>query len=397
MKKSYWFALWLGLGVLLSACAVQIQANRPLANSTLAAMNTPASSTDNTTTPEATPAISTTVTTTDTLTTTSTTTDTSTLPDTAGMTIGEILNSVDNLSMFATAVNTAGMELAFNANGPLTVFAPGNAAFEALPSATQAALLADPVQLAQILQYHIVVEQANSTQLAQLDSLQTAAGEPMTVTLSVDGGLQVGGAQIVYADLPATNGVIHVINRILTPPSLALDLPVAAPAAMALQKNAPDETLEELKQADTSQETVVAVLNSISGLKTAATAIAAAGLTDALQERGPFTLFVPTDPAFQEMPAEQIDALLNDRAALADRLRYHLVLGDVNSADLAKLPTVLTASGEELVITVQEDGQIFVNGAPVYQTDIEASNGTIHIIGGVLTPPSDKTVADASG
>lgn len=375
MKKSYWVALWLGTGVLLSACAMQIQAPALPANSTPTTHNTPSTSANDPTTAEA----------------------TATLPDTAGMTIGEILNRVDNLSMFATAVNTAGMELAFNADGPLTVFAPGNAAFEALPAATRAALLADPVQLAQILQYHIVIEQANSTQLAQLDSLQTAAGEPMTVTLSVDGGLQVDGAQIVYANLPATNGVIHVINRILTPPSLALDLPAAAPAAMMLQKNAPDESLEELKQADTSQETVVVVINSISGLKTAATAIAAAGLTDALQERGPFTLFVPTDPAFQEMPAEQIEALLNDRAALADRLRYHLVLGDVNSADLAKLPTVLTASGEELVITVQEDGQIFVNGAPVYQTDIEASNGTIHIIGGVLTPPSDKSVADASG
>lgn len=378
MKKSYWFALWLGLGVLLSACAMQIQANRSPANSTQAAMNTSSASTN-------------------TLTTTSNTSDTTTLPDTAGMTIGEILNSVDNLSMFAATVNTAGMALAFNADGPLTVFAPENAAFAALPEATRTALLADPVQLAQILQYHLVIDQANSTQLARSDNLQTAAGEPLTITISVDGGLLVDGAQIVYADLPATNGVIHVINRILTPPSLALDLPAAAPDTMALQKSAADETLEELKQADTSQETVVAVINSISGLKTAATAIAAAGMSDALQEQGPFTLFVPTDPAFQEMPAEQIEALLNDRAALADRLRYHLVLDDINSADLAKSPTVRTASGEELVITVQENGQIFVNGVPVYQTDIEAANGTIHVIGGVLTPPSDKTVTDASG
>ena len=142
---------------------------------------------------------------------------------------------------------------------------------------------------------------------------------------------------------------------------------------------------------------MVTVINSISGLKTAATAIAAAGMIDALQGRGPFTLFVPTDPAFQEIPPEQVEALLNDRAALADRLRYHLILGDINSADLAKLPTVLTASGEEVVIMVQENGQIFVNGIPVYQTDIEAVNGTIHVIGGVLTPPSESAVKDAEG
>lgn len=373
MKRSNWVALWLGLGVLLSACTLQIQADRLPGNSAQAASNSPPSSTN---TPTTTPALP---------------------SDTAAMTIGEILNRVDNVSMFAAAVQTAGMELAFNANGPLTVFVPGNAAFEALPEPTRTALLADPVQLAQILQYHIVVDQADTAHLARLTHLETAAGEPVTVTLSVDGGLQVDEAQIVYADLPAANGVIHVINRILTPPALALELPAAPTTAMALQKSAPDETLEELKQADTSQETVVAVINSISGLETAATAIAAAGMTDALQERGPFTLFVPTDPAFQEIPAEQTEVLLNDRAALADRLRYHLVLGDLNSTDLAQLPTVRTASGEELVITVQENGQIFVNGVPVYQTDIEAVNGTIHVIGGVLTPPSDQTVTDASG
>lgn len=393
MKSSNWIAWWLGLGVLLSACTMQIQANRLPANSTLAALTPPPVSNNATIPPTATKTISATNATANTQATTATPPE----PDTADMTIGEIMNSVGNLSMFATAVDSAGMEVAFNANGPLTVFVPGNDAFAALPEATQAALLADPVQLAQILQYHIVVDQADTAHLARLTSLQTAAGEPITVTISVDGGLQVDDAQIVYADLPATNGVIHVINRILTPPSLALDLPAASATTMALQKSAPDETLEELKQADTSQETLVSVINSISGLKTAATAIAAAGLTDALQERGPFTLFVPTDPAFQEMPADQIEALLNDRAALADRLRYHLVLGDINSADLAKLPTVLTASGEELVITVQEDGQIFVNGVPVYQTDIEAANGTIHVIGGVLTPPSDQSVTDASG
>lgn len=395
--KNYWFSLLFGL--LLCACTTPIQANRMPANSTLAAMNTLALPNNNTTptTSTATRPVSTTVSATAPMTATDTTTGATTLPDTAGMTIGEIINTVDNFSMLATTVDTAGMALAFNADGPLTVFAPGNAAFAALPTATRAALLADPVQLAQILQYHIVVDQANSTQLARLDTVPTAAGEPITITIGVDGELRVDGAQIVYTDLLAANGVIHVINQILTPPSLNLVLPAAAPETLALKAQVPDDTLEELKQADTSQETVVAVINSISGLKTAATAIAAAGMTDALQGRGPFTLFVPTDPAFQEMPAEQIEALLNNRAALADRLRYHLVLGDINSADLAKLPTVLTASGEALVITVQENGQIFVNGVPVYQADIEASNGTIHVIGGVLTPPSDNSVADASG
>lgn len=319
------------------------------------------------------------------------------LPDTATMNIAEIIQSVGNFSMLATAVDTAGMELAFAAEGPLTVFAPSNAAFEAVPAETRDVLLADPTLLTAILQYHIVVDQVDSAALARLGRIETAAGEPVTVTINLDGNLLVDGAQIVYTDMPAANGVLHIINQILTPPTLDLALPAAAPATMALKEEAPDETLEELKQADTSQQTVIEVINSISGLKTAATAIDAAGMTDALQGRGPFTLFVPTDPAFREIPDEQLQAFLNDGAALADRLRYHLVLGDVNSSDLATLSTVLTASGEEVVITVQENGRIFVNGAPVYQTDIEAVNGVIHVIGEVLTPPSALPEIDVSG
>ena len=118
----------------------------------------------------------------------------------------------------------------------------------------------------------------------------------------------------------------------------------------------------------------------------AARAIDAAGLTAALSQPGPFTLFVPTDPAFAQLPDEQLADLLNDTAALADMLQYHLVLDAVTSGDLATLPTLLTASGATLSVTVQDNGRIFINGAPVYQTDIEASNGIIHVIGQVLTP-----------
>ena len=147
-----------------------------------------------------------------------------------------------------------------------------------------------------------------------------------------------------------------------------------------------DDTLEELSAADTSDQTIVEVVNSISGLSTAATAIDAAGLTDVLEQPGPFTLFVPTDPAFAELPNTQLADLLNDTVALANMLQYHLVLDTVTSGDLAVLPTLLTASGETLTVTVEENGRIFINGAPVYQADIEAANGIIHVVGEIITP-----------
>ena len=362
--KQVWFSWLIIFALLVSACTTQIQSNRLPTLKNLA------------TTPI---------------------TDASELPDTSTMTIEEIVKSVSNFSRLAEAVESAGMDLALQVNGPLTVFVPDNAAFEAVPEETLAPLLADPALLATILQYHLVVDRTDSTALAQLDSVETAAGESISVTIGVDGELRVNGAQIVYRDLPAANGVIHVINQILTPPSLGPTLPAAALETLTLRNEPADETLEALKAADTSGETVIDVIQSNSGFKTAATAIDAAGLNDALRERGPFTLFVPTDAAFRDLSDADLQALLNDHTALTDRLRYHLVLGDINSADLATMPTLLTASGEELVITVQEDGRIFVNGVPIYQADIEASNGVIHVIGGVLTPPSANPASKAAG
>lgn len=397
MKKSWCSTMLvfpLVFMLFVSACTVRVESDGAIVARMAAATPSTTSAPDAGNEPSSTAATTVatdTVTTSATVTATTTAPTVSDLPDTATMTIGDIIESVDNFSMLATAVDATGMGMALAADGPLTVFAPSDAAFAAVPTATRDALLADPAALTEILQYHLVVDQTDSTELARLDVVQTAAGQPLTVTIGMDGGLLVDGAQIVYADIPAANGVIHVINQILTPPTIDLVLPAAAPDATVMTDEPADDTLEELKQADTSGQTVVDVINSISGLTTAATAIDAAGLTEALAGPGPFTLFVPTDPAFRALPDEQLQALLNDGGALADLLRYHLVLDNVNSADLATLPSILTASGEELVITVQENGRIFVNGAPVYQADIEAVNGVIHVIGEVLMPPADST------
>jgi uncharacterized surface protein with fasciclin (FAS1) repeats len=308
------------------------------------------------------------------------------LPDTSGMTIGEVVNSLDSLSILATAVDAAGLGDALDAPGPITLFAPADAAFNAIADEDLQTLLADPTLLADVLQYHIIIDSADSAELARLGDAQSTSAQPIAITVGVNGELFVNEAQVVFADIPAANGTIHVISGVLTPPNSGLALPTADPAMVTLMNETADATLEELKRADTSGETVVEVISSISGLSIAARAIDAAGLTDALSQAGPFTLFVPTDPAFDQLPDEQFANLLNDTAALADVLQYHLVLDSVTSGDLATLPTLLTASGETLSVTVQSNGRILINSAPVYQTDIEASNGVIHVIGEVLTP-----------
>ena len=125
------------------------------------------------------------------------------------------------------------------------------------------------------------------------------------------------------------------------------------------------------------------------GFNTLVTAVSAAELVETLQGPGPFTVFAPTDAAFAALPAGTLDDLLlpENREALADILTYHVVSGRVTAEQVVNLTTATTVQGEDIAITVV-DGTVFLNGVEVSSTDVEASNGIIHIIEGVLLPPS---------
>jgi transforming growth factor-beta-induced protein len=121
-------------------------------------------------------------------------------------------------------------------------------------------------------------------------------------------------------------------------------------------------------------------------------AVQAAGLVDTLKSEGPFTVFAPTDDAFNKLPEGTIPALLEDIPALTDILLYHVVPGKVMAADVVTLSSADTALGKPVAIKVV-DGNVFVNDAQVIITDIEASNGVIHVIDAVLLPPADEPAA----
>jgi uncharacterized surface protein with fasciclin (FAS1) repeats len=311
------------------------------------------------------------------------------LADTSGQTIGAIIQSVGDFSVLATAIQGAGMAAALTEPGPYTLFAPTDEAFAVLPPVIRDALLNDTALLTALLRYHLVADQATTARLAELGGAQAISNQPLTVTVATSGELLINDAAIVRGDVPAANGVIHVINRILTPPDLPLVIPPAPTAAIGLATDpAQVQSFAQLADADTSGQTIVEILGSTAGLAVAAAAIDSAGLTDALQQAGPYTLFVPTDAAFNQLPGTSLEALLNDTTALAGVLQYHLVLDQVAAAELAGLPVVLTTNGQELTVTVGADGQLLINNAPVEQADIEAANGVIHIIGAILTPPA---------
>ncbi|MCS6818267.1 MAG: fasciclin domain-containing protein [Blastocatellia bacterium] len=121
--------------------------------------------------------------------------------------------------------------------------------------------------------------------------------------------------------------------------------------------------------------------------KSLATALKAAGLVETLKGRGPFTVFAPNDEAFAKLPPGTLDDLLKpeNKSRLTKILTYHVVAGKLMAADVVKLRSVKTLSGDELQIQSMQ-GRVIVGGARVIKTDIVASNGVIHVIDTVLLP-----------
>ena len=130
---------------------------------------------------------------------------------------------------------------------------------------------------------------------------------------------------------------------------------------------------------------IVAVAQAAGGFETLLAAATAADLVSVLQGEGPFTVFAPTDEAFAAIPEADLQALLANKEALQQVLLYHVVPGKVAAADVVNLTEAATAAGQNVSIEVM-NGSVKVNDANVVATDIEASNGIIHVIDRVILP-----------
>ena len=262
------------------------------------------------------------------------------------------------------AVQAAELVDTLKGEGPFTVFAPTDDAFAALPAGTVESLLLpeNKQALTDILLYHVVSGKVMAADVTALTSATTVLGKDVTVKVDM-GNVYINDAQVVITDIATSNGVIHVINAVLLPPT--------DEAAME-EKN----TIVDIAVADGRFTTLVAALT-------------AADLVETLSGDGPFTVFAPTDDAFAALPAGTLDTLLlpESKQALTDILLYHVVSGKVMAADVVTLSGATTVLGKDVTITVK-DGNVFLNDTvQVIITDIEASNGVIHVIDAVLLPP----------
>jgi uncharacterized surface protein with fasciclin (FAS1) repeats len=215
--------------------------------------------------------------------------------------------------------------------------------------------------------YHVIPGEVMAAAVS--DGLEAETLQGATVTFSIsDEGAMINEANIIATDIEATNGVIHVIDAVILPP--------ADEAAMGGE--AEEGAAMELDIVDTA----IAAGN----FETLVAAVQAAGLVDALKAEGPFTVFAPTDEAFAALPKGTLEDLLEEpEDDLTEVLLYHVVPGKVMAADLSDGLEAETLLGKKLAFNLM-DMEAMVNGVTIIATDIETSNGVIHVIDAVLLP-----------
>jgi len=259
------------------------------------------------------------------------------------------------------ALAHAGLVEALQGQGPFTVFAPTDDAFAAAGiDLTTFDTDEENATLVDILTYHVY---AGSVEAAQVTDGMTATmlnGDDATFTVTNE-SVMIGDATVTMADVMASNGIIHVIDKVLMPPADLVDIPTVA-------------------QGTGIHDSLVA-------------AVIQAELLSTLQGDGPFTVFAPTDDAFTAAGVD-LAALDNEegKAALTDILLYHVVSGAVPSSAVTDGMVAAAVNGDDLTFTVGEG--VMVNDANVILADVAASNGIIHVIDKVLMPPVPITEAD---
>jgi uncharacterized surface protein with fasciclin (FAS1) repeats len=145
-----------------------------------------------------------------------------------------------------------------------------------------------------------------------------------------------------------------------------------------------------------AKKDIVSVAVNAGTFKTLATALTEAGLIDALQGAGPFTVFAPTDAAFAKLPEGTLESLLADKEALKEILLYHVVSGNVSSSQVVKLDHATTLAGKNVNIAIK-NGKVMINSSEVTTADVAASNGVIHVIDEVLIPTKVSEAKSSKG
>jgi len=273
-------------------------------------------------------------------------------------TVVEIIENSPDHTALESAVIAADLATTLSdPNGSFTVFAPTDDAFADLPSDILNNLLNNPTgRLAEILKYHVLGSQVLSSSLSDGQTAPTLQSEDITVSIT-GSTVMINDAVVTVADIQGSNGVVHVIDAVMLPPSYSLNV-------AEVVVNSPDHTTLEA-------------------------AVTAANLVSTLSDQtANYTLFAPTDAAFNALPSGVVDRLLLDPTGdLASILLYHTLGSEAPSGGLTDGQVATTSQGEDITIGVNS-GTVTINGATVSVADIQTLNGIVHVIDAVILPPT---------
>ncbi len=263
--------------------------------------------------------------------------------------------TVRGFSSLVGAVQAAGLTSTLRTTENITVFAPTNDAFTAIPGGAPSNAQA----LARVLQLHVTGARVLAANLSNGQMVPSLLGPSLRVNIAGTAVSLVGptnSANVTVTDIAAKNGIIHVISAVLLPPP-------------------PPPTLNILQTATATPT-----------LSTLTAAITAAGLGSTFTGTPKYTVFAPENAAFTALGQASVDALLlaANRTTLQELLTYHVVAGELRAANLTDGQMLTTLAGESLRVTVQ-NGEVRIDGQLVRTADVLATNGVVHVIGGVLT------------
>jgi uncharacterized surface protein with fasciclin (FAS1) repeats len=281
------------------------------------------------------------------------------------MSLVDVASGNGSFTTLVSALQATGLDTTLaNLDKDYTVFAPTDAAFAKLPAGTIEGLSND--ELTAVLLYHVLPGQVladGAITLAQSDDNMASTANGSKVSLSfVDSTLFVNGAKVSSADVLADNGVIHVIDNVILPPT---------------EMGEPTLNIAEVAVADPDN------------FSTLVTALSVADLVTTLSDESKtFTVFAPTNAAFDKIPADTLNALLADTDALTSTLLTHVVSdASLSSLDAyaANGKNLKTTSGKEISVMIDaETGMLVIGGANVVIKDIYTTNGVIHVIDTVI-------------
>jgi len=329
------------------------------------------------------------------------------------------VNSADHTTLVA-AVKAAGLVETLQGEGPFTVFAPTNAAFDKLPDGTVETLLMEENrdQLADVLKCHVVGAEAMSGAIVGMvdddggahpvptlgSCTLTATYEGDTIMLEDENGTM---ATVTIADVKQSNGVIHVIDAVMTPAASAEGMQggMESDGRGSDDMGSDDMAMVEGDNPMVGGAPMLAERNIIENAVNSAdhttlvAAVEAAGLVETLQGEGPFTVFAPTNAAFDKLPDGTVETLLMDenKDQLTKVLTAHVVAGDLSGAELMERTranggryNMQTVSGDAITADLA-GGKLYIidesgDAAEVTIADVDQSNGVIHVVDSVLVP-----------